>query len=65
MAREIRNIGASVRARTLNLPKASGQGSGLVLTHFCTGTPVLLSRQPTRNTFMEKALKVCYTAPIV
>lgn len=65
MAKEIRNIGASVRARLLNLPKASGQSSGLVLKPFCAGTPVLLFRKPTRNTFMEKALKICYTASIV
>lgn len=34
MAKEIRNIGASVRARLLNLPKASGQSSGLVPKRF-------------------------------
>jgi predicted nucleotidyltransferase component of viral defense system len=34
MAREIKNIGASVRARLLSLAKASGQSFELVLTRF-------------------------------
>ena len=34
MAKEIRNIGASVRARLLQLAKASGQSFDLVLTRF-------------------------------
>lgn len=34
MAKEIRNIGASVRARLLKLSKTSGQGFDLVLTRF-------------------------------
>lgn len=34
MAKEIRNIGASVRARLLNLSKTSGQSFDLVLTRF-------------------------------
>lgn len=46
MAKEIRNTGASVRARLLNLSKSSGQSSGLVLKPFalerlssCPGSP--------------------------
>lgn len=34
MAWEIKNIGASVRARLLNLSRASGQSYDLVLTRF-------------------------------
>ncbi len=34
MAREIRNLGASVRARLLQLAKASGQSFDLILTRF-------------------------------
>lgn len=34
MAREIRNIGASVRARLLQFARASGQSFDLVLTRF-------------------------------
>jgi predicted nucleotidyltransferase component of viral defense system len=34
MAKEIKNIGASVRARLLQLAKASGQSFDLVLTRF-------------------------------
>lgn len=34
MAKEIRNIGASVRARLLQIAKASGQSFDLVLTRF-------------------------------
>lgn len=34
MAKEIRNIGASVRARLLKLSKTSGQSFDLVLTRF-------------------------------
>jgi len=34
MAKEIKNIGASVRARLLQLGKASGQSFDLVLTRF-------------------------------
>jgi len=34
MAKEIRNLGASVRARLLQLAKASGQSFDLVLTRF-------------------------------
>lgn len=34
MAKEIKNIGASVRARLLSLSKASGQSFDLVLTRF-------------------------------
>ena len=34
MPKEIKNIGASVRARLLNLSKASGQSFDLVLTRF-------------------------------
>jgi len=34
MPKEIKNIGASVRARLLQLPKASGQSFDLVLTRF-------------------------------
>ena len=34
MAKEIRNIGASVRARLLTLSKANGQSFDLVLTRF-------------------------------
>lgn len=47
MAKEIRNIGASVRARLLNLSKTSGQSFDLVLARFCTGTPGLPFRKPT------------------
>ena len=34
MAKKIKNIGASVRARLLSLAKASGQSFDLVLTRF-------------------------------
>ncbi|MGX1100656.1 hypothetical protein ACSSVZ_004719 [Amorphus sp. MBR-141] len=34
MAKEMENIGASVRARLLNLSKANGQSFNLVLTRF-------------------------------
>ena len=34
MAREVRNIGASVRARLLGISKEKGQNFDLVLTHY-------------------------------
>jgi len=40
MAREIKNIGASVRARLLNLPRANGQSFDLVLPRFALERPL-------------------------
>lgn len=55
MAREIKNIGASVRARLLNLSKASGQSFDLVLTRFALERLLFrLSQSPHADRFVLK-----------
>uniref|UniRef100_E6VPS6 Nucleotidyl transferase AbiEii/AbiGii toxin family protein n=1 Tax=Rhodopseudomonas palustris (strain DX-1) TaxID=652103 RepID=E6VPS6_RHOPX len=55
MAREIRNIGASVRARLLNLSKAKGQSFDLVLTRFALERLLFrLSQSPHADRFVLK-----------
>lgn len=55
MAKEIRNIGASVRARLLNLSKASGQSFDLVLTRFALERLLFrLSQSPHAERFVLK-----------
>ena len=52
MAKGIKNIGASVRARLLNLSNANGQSFDLVLTRFALGRPaptMLLRRKKRRG----------------
>jgi len=55
MAKEIRNLGASVRARLLQLAKASGQSFDLVLTRFALERLLFrLSRSPHAGRFVLK-----------
>lgn len=55
MAKEIRNVGASVRARLLQLAKASGQSFDLVLTRFALERLLFrLSRSPHAARFVLK-----------
>ncbi|TPK82541.1 nucleotidyl transferase AbiEii/AbiGii toxin family protein [Mesorhizobium sp. B2-4-13] len=55
MARDIKNVGASVRARLLQLAKASGQSFDLVLTRFTLERLLFrLSRSPHANRFILK-----------
>ncbi|RUX51484.1 nucleotidyl transferase AbiEii/AbiGii toxin family protein [Mesorhizobium sp. M4A.F.Ca.ET.050.02.1.1] len=55
MARDIKNVGASVRARLLQLAKASGQSFDLVLTRFALERLLFrLSRSPHANRFILK-----------
>ncbi len=55
MAKEIRNVGASVRARLLQLAKASGQSFDLVLTRFALERLLFrLSQSPHANRFVLK-----------
>lgn len=55
MAKEIKNIGASVRARLLNLSKANGQSFDLVLTRFALERLLFrLSRSPHADRFVLK-----------
>lgn len=55
MAKEIRNLGASVRARLLQLSKASGQSFDLVLTRFALERLLFrLSRSPHAGRFVLK-----------
>lgn len=55
MAKEIRNIGASVRARLLNLSKAKGQSFDLVLTRFALERLLFrLSQSPHADRFVLK-----------
>lgn len=55
MAKEIRNIGASVRARLLNLSKANGQSFDLVLTRFALERLLFrLSQSPHADHFVLK-----------
>jgi predicted nucleotidyltransferase component of viral defense system len=55
MAKEIKNIGASVRARLLNLSKASGQSFDLVLTRFALERLLFrLSQSPHADRFVLK-----------
>jgi predicted nucleotidyltransferase component of viral defense system len=55
MAKEIKNIGASVRARLLQLGKASGQSFDLVLTRFALERLLFrLSRSPHADRFVLK-----------
>ncbi|RWX32826.1 nucleotidyl transferase AbiEii/AbiGii toxin family protein [Rhizobium leguminosarum] len=55
MAKEIRNVGASVRARLLHLAKASGQSFDLVLTRFALERLLFrLSQSPHANRFVLK-----------
>lgn len=55
MAREIKNIGASVRARLLNLSKANGQSFDLVLTRFALERLLFrLSQSPHADRFVLK-----------
>lgn len=55
MAKEIRNIGASVRARLLNLSKANGQSFDLVLTRFALERLLFrLSQSPHVDRFVLK-----------
>ena len=50
MAKEIKNIGGSVRARLLQLAKASGQSFDLVLTRFALERLLFrLSNHPTQT----------------
>jgi hypothetical protein len=55
MAKEIKNIGASVRARFLNLSKANGQSFDLVLTRFALERLLFrLSQSPHAERFVLK-----------
>ncbi|MBY3044137.1 nucleotidyl transferase AbiEii/AbiGii toxin family protein [Rhizobium leguminosarum] len=55
MAKEIRNVGASVRARLLHLAKASGQSFDLVLTRFALERLLFrLGQSPHANRFVLK-----------
>lgn len=55
MAKEIRDIGASVRARLLNLSKANGQSFDLVLTRFALERLLFrLSQSPHAERFVLK-----------
>ena len=55
MAKEIRNVGASVRARLLQLAKASGQTFDLVLTRFALERLLFrLSESPHAGRFVLK-----------
>ena len=55
MAKEIKNIGASVRARLLQFAKASGQSFDLVLTRFALERLLFrLSRSPHADRFVLK-----------
>lgn len=55
MAKEIKNIGASVRARLLQLAKASGQSFDLVLTRFALERLLFrLSQSPHADRFVLK-----------
>ena len=55
MAKEIKNVGASVQARLLQLAKASGQSFGLVLTRFALERLLFrLSRSPHADRFVLK-----------
>ncbi|MBY3544843.1 nucleotidyl transferase AbiEii/AbiGii toxin family protein [Rhizobium laguerreae] len=55
MAKEIRNVGASVRARLLKLAKASGQSFDLVLTRFALERLLFrLSQSPHADRFVLK-----------
>jgi len=55
MAKEIRNIGASVRARLLNLSKANGQSFDLVLTRFALERLLFrISQSPHADRFVLK-----------
>lgn len=55
MAKDIRNIGASVRARLLNLSKANGQSFDLVLTRFALERLLFrLSQSPHADRFVLK-----------
>ncbi|GGE05453.1 nucleotidyl transferase AbiEii/AbiGii toxin family protein [Rhizobium leguminosarum bv. viciae] len=55
MAKEIRNVGASVRARLLQLAKASGQSFDLVLTRFALERLLFrLSQSPHADRFVLK-----------
>ncbi len=56
MAKEIKNIGASVRARLLQLAKARGQSFDLVLTRFALERLLFrLSQSPYADRFVLKA----------
>src|SRR3546814_5080418 len=55
LAKEIKNIGASVRARLLNLSKANGQSFDLVLTRFALERLLFrLSQSPHADRFVLK-----------
>ena len=55
MAKEIKNIGASVRARLLNLSKTKGQSFDLVLTRFALERLLFrLSQSPHADRFVLK-----------
>lgn len=55
MAKEIKNVGASVRARLLNLAKANGQSFDLVLTRFALERLLFrLSQSPYADRFVLK-----------
>lgn len=55
MAKEIKNIGASVRARLLKLSKANGQSFDLVLTRFSLERLLYrLSQSPQADRFVLK-----------
>lgn len=55
MAKEIRNLGASVRARLLQLAKASGQSFDLVLTRLALEQLLFrLSQSPHAGRFVLK-----------
>jgi len=62
MAREIRNLGASVRARLLKLSKASGQSFDLVLTRFALERLLYrLSHSPHADRFVLKGAMLMMT----
>ena len=62
MAREIRNLGASVRARLLTLSKASGQSFDLVLTRFALERLLYpISRSPHADRFVLKGAMLMMT----
>ena len=62
MAKEIKNIGASVRARLLNLAKASGQSFDLVLTRFALERLLFrLGQSPHADRFVLKGAMLLMT----
>lgn len=65
MAKEIRNIGASVRARLLQIAKASGQSFDLVLTRFALERLLFrLSQSRHADRFVLKGAVLMMNSPL-